>query len=84
MLGDSGQRQFPDDDDDRAKESLKRLRGEQPLAPVVFSARAIGDRVVLWVEGTDRDDIKRRGRVQMRREGAQWIVGEHDLDNVDE
>ena len=84
MLGESGQWQFSDDDGDRAKESLKQLRDEQPLDPVVFSARAIGDHVVLWVEGTDRDDIKRRGRVQMRRESDQWIVGERDLDNVSE
>lgn len=84
MLGESGQWQFPESDDDRARESLKSLRDEQPLAPVVFSAREIGDHVVLWVEGTDRDDIKRRGRVQMRREGALWIVGERDLDSVGE
>lgn len=84
MLGESGQWQFPDSDRDRAKESLKSLRDEQPLDPVVFSARAIGDEVVLWVEGTDRDDIKRRGRVQMRREDGLWIVGERDLDPVGE
>jgi hypothetical protein len=84
MLGESGQWQFAGDDDARAKEALKDLRNEQPLAPVVFLARAIGDHVVLWVEGTDRDDIKRRGRVQMRREGGQWVVGERDLDSVDE
>jgi hypothetical protein len=84
MLGESGQWRLAGDDDARAKEALKDLRDEQPLAPVVFHARAIGDHVVLWVEGTDRDDIKRRGRVQMRREGDQWVVGERDLDNVSE
>lgn len=83
MLGESGQWQFGGDDA-RAKEALKDLRNEQPIDPVVFSARAIGNEVVLWVEGTDRDDIKRRGRVQMRREGDLWIVGERDLDNVSE
>lgn len=83
MLGESGQWQFAGDDA-RAKEALKDLRNEQPLDPVVFSARVIGDDVVLWVEGTDRDDIKRRGRVKMRHEGGQWIVGERDLDSVSE
>lgn len=84
MLGESGQWQFPEDDNDRAKESLKDLRNEQPIDPVVLRARSIGDDVVLWVEGVDRDDIKRRGRVQMQREDGQWRVGERDLDSVDE
>jgi hypothetical protein len=84
MLGESGQWQFASDDDGRAKEALRDLRSEQPLDPLIFSARAIGDDVVLWVEGVDRDDIKRRGRVRMHREAGQWVVGERDLDKVSE
>jgi len=84
MLGPSAQWEFPEGDDARARESLKSLRDEQPIDPVVFAARAIGDHVVLWVEGTDRDDIKRRGRVQMRRDGDRWHIKERDLDSVGE
>ncbi len=83
MLGASAQWEFPEGDDARARESLKSLRDEQPIDPVIFNARAIGDHVVLWVEGTDRDEIKRRGRVQMRRDGDHWRVETRDLDSVD-
>jgi hypothetical protein len=38
----------------------------------------------LWIEGTDRDDIRRRGRVLMLREDGAWRFAEDDLENVDE
>ena len=82
LLGEAAQWRLPDDDTDRVKETLKDLRSEQPLQPRILRARRNGNDAVLWIEGVDRDDIKRRGRVSMHLQGNEWTVGEHDVDSV--
>jgi hypothetical protein len=84
FLGDGAEWRLPDDDRDRAKETLKDLRDGQPLNPEILRGRRHGDTVVLWIRGTDRDDITREGRVRMTREGDAWVIGERDLDTVEE
>jgi len=37
-----------------------------------------------WVEGADRDEILRRGRVLIQRRDGAWRHVESDLDSVDE
>lgn len=71
-------------DAERIKETLKDLRDEQPQQPQILRGRLNGSEAILWVEGVDRDDIKRRGRVRMLREGDAWRVGERDLESVEE
>lgn len=73
-----------DDDNERVKETLKSLRDEQPQQPTIVRGRIHGDEAVLWVEGVDRDEIRREGRVRMLREGRGWRVGEQDLDSVED
>lgn len=80
FLGDAAEWRLPDNDAERIKETLKDLRDEQPLAPDVLRGRRHGDTVVLWVRGTDRDDITRAGRVRMQWKDGRWSVGEQDLD----
>jgi hypothetical protein len=82
MLGESARWRMPDDDDSRSKDTLKELRNEQPLQPKILRGRIDGDQAVLWVEGVDRDDIRQRGRVLMRRDGNGWTFVEADLDSV--
>lgn len=84
FLGEDARWRLPDGDEERIKETLKDLRDEQPQQPQILRGRLHGDEAVLWVEGVDRDDIKRRGRVRMLREGDAWRVGERDLDSVEE
>ena len=84
FMGDDARWRLPDNDDERIKETLKDLRDEQPQQPKILRGRLHGDEAVLWVEGVDRDDIKRRGRVRMVREGDAWRVGERDLESVEE
>jgi len=76
--------QLRSDDPDDAKSALKDLRDGTPLAATILRGRSDGDRAVLWVEGTDRDDIHRRGRVLMLREGGDWHFAEDDLENADD
>lgn len=84
LMGEDARWRLPDDDDDRVKETLKDLRDEQPQQPTIVRGRIHGDEAVLWVEGVDRDEIKREGRVRMLREGRGWRVGEQDLDSVED
>lgn len=84
LMGEDARWRLPDDDDERIKETLKDLRDEQPQQPRILRGRAHGNEAVLWVEGVDRDDIKRRGRVRMLREGNAWRVGERDLESVED
>lgn len=84
FMGEDARWRLPDDDNDRAKETLKSLRDEQPQQPAILRGRLHGDEAVLWIEGVDRDEIKREGRVRMLREGRHWRVGEQDLDSVEE
>lgn len=83
MLGESGRWQLPEDDETRSKEGLKDLRDGKPVSAKILSAVQRGDRAVLRVEGVDRDDIKRAGRVLMVREGGAWRVDTQDLGSVD-
>lgn len=70
------------DDQDDVKAALKDLRDGTPVQAKVLSGRIDGDTAVLWVEGKDRDDILRRGRVQMKRDDGSWRYMEADLDSV--
>jgi hypothetical protein len=74
---------FPQDDDPQAKESLKSARDGEPLSVEIARGRIDGEDAVLWVEGVDRDDIRRRGRVRMHKEDGGWRFVESDLDSVD-
>lgn len=83
LVGEAGAYRFPEDDPTLAKEALKSLRDEQPLAVEISRGLVDGDQAILWVEGTDRDDIARAGRVLMKRVEGQWRFGEADLEAVD-
>jgi len=72
------------DDQDDVKSALKDLRDGTPVEAKILSGRIDGDNAVLWVEGKDRDDILRRGRVQLQRVDKAWRFMEADLDNVEE
>ena len=72
------------DDQDDVKAALKDLRDGTPVEAKVLSGRIDGDSAVLWVEGKDRDDILRRGRVLLQRDGGGWRYMEADLSNVEE
>ena len=83
MLGEGSRWQLPEDDETRSKEGLKDLRDGKPVSAKILSAIQRGDRAILRVEGVDRDDIKRVGRVLMAREGGVWRVDTQDLGSVD-
>lgn len=83
LAGESGAYRFPQDDPTSAKETLKSLRDEQPVAAEISRGRLHGDQAVLWVRGEDRDDIMRAGKVLMKRTDAGWRFEEAELDAVD-
>jgi hypothetical protein len=83
MLGEAAAWQLPLDDATSAKEGLKMLRDGKPVSVKILSATQQGDRAVLRVEGVDRDEIKRRGRVLMVKQGDGWHFERDDLDSVD-
>ena len=70
------------EDQGNVKEALKDLRDGTPLQARILRGRIDGDSAVLWVEGKDRDDILRRGRVQLQRADQAWRFMEADLDSV--
>lgn len=72
------------EDEGDVKSALKDLRDGSPVEARVLGGRIDGDNAVLRVEGTDRDDILRRGRVQMQRVDGAWRYMEADLDSVDD
>ena len=72
------------DDQDDVKAALKDLRDGTPVQAKLLRGRLDGDSAVLWVEGRDRDDILRRGRVLLQREDGTWRFKEADLDTVDD
>lgn len=84
MAGDEGRWRYPEDDATAAKESLKSARDGQPLKADITRGRLNGNDAVLWVSGVDRDDIRRAGRVQMRKDAQGWVFVESDLDSVEE
>ena len=71
------------DDQDDVKGALKDLRDGTPVQAKVLRGRIDGDNAVLWVEGKDRDDILRRGRVLLQRVDGGWRYMEADLDSVE-
>ncbi|HEU4664237.1 MAG TPA: hypothetical protein VFS55_09430 [Dokdonella sp.] len=83
MLGESGRWQLPEDDEQQAKQGLKDLRDGKPVSVKILSAMQRGDHAVLRVEGVDRDDIKRAGRVLMAKDANGWRVETDDLGSVD-
>ena len=74
---------FPQDDESQARESLKSARDGAPVSAKIERGRIDGVNAVLWVAGVDRDDMRRRGRVQMHQESGNWQVVRTDLGNVD-
>jgi hypothetical protein len=72
------------DDQDDVKSALKDLRDGTPVQARILRGRLDGDSAVLWVEGKDRDDILRRGRVRLQRDDGAWRFMEDDLDRVEE
>ena len=72
------------DDADDVRGALKDLRDGTPVQAKVLRGRIDGDSAVLWVEGKDRDDILRRGRVLLQREDGTWRFKEADLDTVND
>ncbi|HEY5971703.1 MAG TPA: hypothetical protein VIT22_06950 [Pseudoxanthomonas sp.] len=83
LAGEEGAYRFPEDDPTSAKESLKLLRDEQPVSATISRGRANGDEAVLWVEGVDRDDINRQGRVLMKLAEREWRFEEAELEVVE-
>lgn len=72
------------DDQGEVREALKDLRDGSPVDARILGGRMHGDTAVLHVEGRDRDEILRRGRVEMLRVGGEWRYSQADLDSVDE
>ena len=66
------------------KTALKDLRDGTPIRPEILRGRSDGDEAILWVRGTDRDDILRAGRVQLKRDTGGWRYSGADLESVDE
>lgn len=83
LPGEDGADRFPEGDPTSAKQALKSLRDEQPVTAAISRGRLNGDEAVLWVQGTDRDDIGRIGRVRMKRAGTGWSFVEAELEAVD-
>jgi hypothetical protein len=72
------------EDADEVKSALKDLRDGTPVVPRILGGRIDGDSAVLWVEGKDRDDLLRRGRVLMQRADKAWRFMDADLTTVEE
>jgi hypothetical protein len=83
MLGESGSWRLPENDENSSKEGLKDMRDGKPVSAKILSAVQRGDHAVLNVEGVDRDEIKRRGRVLMTKTGEDWRYETADLSSVD-
>jgi hypothetical protein len=83
LSGDAALWRFPEDDPGSARQSLKSARDGAPLRAQIVRGRAHGDQAVLWVRGTDRDDIARVGRVLMRKGAQGWFLAEEDLESAD-
>ena len=57
---------------------------EFPVVAKILGGRVHGDSAVLRVEGRDRDEILRRGRIEMVKVDGTWRYSQADLDSVDE
>ena len=65
-------------------EAQATVLGMVPVQAKVLRGRLDGETAVLWIEGRDRDEILRRGRVLLAREDGSWRFKEADLDTVDD
>jgi hypothetical protein len=83
ILGESSRWQLPEGDENSSKQGLKDLRDGKPVSVKILSATQHGDSAVLKVEGIDRDEIKRAGRVLMVKDGDTWRAETQDLGSVD-
>ena len=83
ILGESARWRLPEDDENSSKQGLKDLRDGKPVSVKILSAMQRGDHAVLRVEGVDRDEIKRAGRVLMAKGADGWSVDTDDLGTVD-
>jgi len=83
ILGESARWRLPEDDENSSKQGLKDLRDGKPVSVKILSAMQRGDHAVLRVEGVDRDEIKRAGRVLMAKSGDGWSIETDDLGSVD-
>ena len=72
------------DEASEVKTALKDLRDGTPIQPEILRGRSDGGEAILWVRGTDRDDILRAGRVQLKRDSGGWRYSGSDLESVDE
>ena len=72
------------EDQGNVKEALKDLRDGTPLQARILRGRIDGDSAVLWVEGKDRDDILRGGRVRMERVAGVWRFMGADVENLED
>lgn len=84
MAGESVLWRLNSDDKSTQRSALKDLRDGSPVAVTITRGRVDGDAAVLWVEGRDRDDILRRGRVEMQQTRERWRFVSADLSEVDE
>jgi len=84
ILGPEGSWQFPEEDLSACKEQLKWLRDGAPVTATIWKGEQREHDAILYVDGVDRDEIRRRGRVLMRRDGEVWRYEGNDLESVDE
>jgi len=83
ILGESARWRLPENDENESRQGLKDLRDGKPVSVKILSAVQRGDHAVLRVEGVDRDEIKRAGRVLMAKGENGWSVETDDLGSVD-
>ncbi|MCA9727877.1 MAG: hypothetical protein KC729_09360 [Candidatus Eisenbacteria bacterium] len=84
ILGEAGSWQFPEDDPASCKEQLKWMRDGTPVTATISRGEQRGDLAILFVDGVDRDEIRRRGRVLMTRNGDAWSYETSDLESVED
>lgn len=84
ILGEEGSWQFPVDDPATCKEQLKWLRDGTPVTATISTGEQREHDAILFVEGVDRDEIKRRGRVLMTLESGGWRYQTDDLESVED
>ena len=84
IMGPEGSWQFPEEDLSACKENLKWLRDGTPVTATIWKGEQRQHDAILFVEGVDRDEIRRRGRVLMGLEGDVWRYQANDLESVEE
>jgi hypothetical protein len=84
ILGPEGSWQFPEEDLPACKENLKWMRDGTPVTATIWKGEQRQHDAILFVDGVDRDEIRRRGRVLMILDGEIWRYEAHDLESVEE